>query len=477
MHLFILGVLVIILGYIFYAKVIEKLFEIDVNRETPAYTKRDGIDYEPMKPWKIFLIQLLNIAGLGPIFGAIQGALFGPAAFLWIAFGTVFAGGVHDYFSGMMSVRSGGMSISEVTGDYLGNGARQFMRVLSVILLMLTGTVFMTGPAALLADLDLFSAGTFNFWLIIIFIYYFLSTILPVDKIIGRIYPIFGIALFIMAIGVGGGIVIGDYQLPAFQLSSMHPDGLPIWAILFTTIACGAISGFHSTQSPIMARTLPNERYGRPVFYGAMAAEGIIAMVWAAAAMSFFGTGEAGILGLSERLAAAGPGGVVNDISFAILGVVGGLLAVLGVIAAPITSGDTAFRSVRLTIADALDIGQKDRSKRLMIAVPMFIVVFILSQIDFNILWRYFAFTNQALATIVLWTASAYLVTHKKSHWLTTLPAIYMNFVIFTYILQAPEGFHLATRIAYPVGAVIAVVVALLLLKKLNSIKDKQINI
>ncbi len=473
MLLFILGILIIIIGYVTYSKFVDKHFGIDVNRETCAYTMEDGVDYIPMKPGRMFLIQLLNIAGLGPIFGAVQGALFGPAAFIWIAFGTVFAGGVHDYFSGMMSLRHNGDSIPEITGDYLGNGARQAMRVFSSILLLLTGTVFMMGPANLLSSMKLFSIDNANIWLAIIFVYYFLATILPVDKIIGKIYPLFGAALLIMAFGVGGNLLIGDYELPKMTLQTMHPDGLPIWAILFTTIACGAISGFHSTQSPLMARCLPNEKYGRPVFYGAMAAEGVIAMIWAAAAMSFFGTGQDGINLLGQALAEGGPGGVVNTIAFSTMGKVGGLLAMIGVVAAPITSGDTAFRSVRLTIADAIRFDQKENKNRLIIAVPLFLVAFGLTRIDFNIIWRYFAFTNQALATIVLWTASAYLASNKKSHLMTTIPALFMNCVIFTYILQAPEGFKLATNIAYPLGLVLAAAFAFIMIKKLNSIKKE----
>lgn len=479
MHLFIIGVLIIIVGYIFYSKLIENLFGVDVNRKTCAYTKEDGIDYVPMKPWRMFLIQLLNIAGLGPIFGAIQGALFGPAAFIWIAFGTVFAGAVHDFFSGMISARHDGASMPEITGSYLGGGARTFMRVVATILLLLTGTVFMQGPAGILAglaDIGMMGLKSADVWLIIIFIYYFIATILPVDKIIGKIYPIFGAALLIMAIGVGGGMLFRGNALPAMTLKSLHPNKLPIWAIMFTTIACGAISGFHSTQSPIMARCMPNEKYGRPVFYGAMAAEGIIAMIWATAGMAFYGEGLEGIAILGTKLlgeGAIGPAGVVKEISFQLMGAIGGLLAVLGVVAAPITSGDTAFRSVRLQIADAIGYDQKPNKNRLVIAIPIFVLAFVLTRIDFNVIWRYFAFTNQLLATVSLWTASAFLATKNKNHWFTSIPAIFMNFVIFTYILQAKEGFELATSIAYPVGAVIAVVVAVILLKVVTDKKKK----
>ncbi|MBU5437413.1 carbon starvation protein A [Tissierella sp. MSJ-40] len=453
MLLFILGIVILVVGYFVYGKIVDKLFGVDESMETPATRLEDGIDFVPMSWPRIFLIQLLNIAGLGPIYGAIQGALFGPAAFLWIALGSVFAGGVHDYFSGMLSLRHDGKSISEITGIYLGEGARKVMRVFSVILLILVGTVFMTGPADLMASIKLFGLGNANVWLAIVLAYYFLATILPVDKVIGKIYPLFGIALLTMALGIGSVILIKGYQLPAFTMKSLHPAGLPLWAFLFTTIACGAISGFHATQSPMMARCMTNEKYGRRIFYGSMIAEGIIAMIWAAAGMVFYN----GIPGLSEALGNGGPGAVVNTISNTLLGPIGGLLAMLGVIACPITSGDTAFRSARLTIADAIDYDQEPIKKRLALALPLFLIGFGLTRIDFNIIWRYFAWANQTLAMIVLWTAGAYLAKNKKVHWLATLPATFMTAVSCTYILQAPEGFRLSTSIAYPVGVIVAV--------------------
>lgn len=454
MTYFIIGIIILVLGYITYGKVVDKHFGVDDSIETPANRLEDGIDFMPMSWKRIFLIQFLNIAGLGPIFGAIQGALFGPVAFIWIALGSIFAGGVHDYFSGMLSVRHEGKSISEIVGMYLGNGARQVMRVFSVVLLVLVGTVFMTGPAGLLANLNLFGLSSLQVWVFIVLGYYFLATILPVDKIIGKLYPIFGASLLIMAAGIGTKLVIDGYQLPAFTLSNLHPAGLPIWAILFTTIACGAISGFHATQSPMMARCMTKESYGRRVFYGSMIAEGVIAMIWAAAGMAFFN----GVGGLSEVLATGGgPAGVVYTISTSLLGPVGGVLAMLGVIACPITSGDTAFRSARLTIADAMNFDQAPIKKRLLLSLPLFVVGFALTRIDFNIIWRYFAWSNQTLAMIVLWAASAYLVKMAKSHWMTSLPATFMTAVSITYILQAPEGFSLPTTIAYPAGAFAAI--------------------
>ncbi|MSS42627.1 carbon starvation protein A [Anaerosalibacter bizertensis] len=471
MSFFILGIIVLIVGYFTYGKLVDKTFGVDESRETPANAINDGVDYVPMSWPRVFLIQLLNIAGLGPIFGAIQGALFGPAAFLWIAFGSIFAGGVHDYFSGMLSLRHEGQSVSEIVGIYLGEGARKIMRVFSVVLLVLVGTVFMMGPVDLLANLKLFGLGNANIWLGIVLAYYFLATILPVDKIIGKFYPVFGLALLIMAVGIGGALVIDGYTLPEFTLSSLHPDGLPLWPMLFVTIACGAISGFHATQSPMMARCLDNEREGRKIFYGAMIAEGIIAMIWAAAAMVFFG----GVPQLGEAMAnGGGAAGVVNTISTSLLGKVGGLLAMLGVIAAPITSGDTAFRSARLTIADAAGYDQGPIKNRLSIAVPLFAVGFLLTRIDFNIIWRYFAWSNQTLAMIVLWASAAYLVKVKKPHWIASLPATFMTAVSITYIMMAPEGFKLSSKISYPVGFVVAIVVLVYFIKKANKKESYQ---
>ncbi|MBU5311267.1 carbon starvation protein A [Tissierella carlieri] len=465
---FILGIIILIAGYFLYGKVVDKHFGADDSRETPSTRLKDGVDFMPMSWPRIFLIQLLNIAGLGPIFGAIQGALFGPAAFLWIAFGCIFAGGVHDYFSGMLSLRHDGQSISEIVGIYLGEGARKVMRVFSVILLILVGTVFMTGPANLLTNLKLFGLGSFNIWLIIVLVYYFLATILPIDKLIGKLYSIFGLSLLVMAFGIGGKLVIDGYQVPAFTLTNLHPAGLPIWAILFTTIACGAISGFHATQSPMMARCMTKESYGRRIFYGSMIAEGIIAMIWAAAGMAFFN----GIPGLQDALTnGGGAAGVVNTISKGLLGSIGGVLAMLGVVACPITSGDTAFRSARLTIADAIKYEQGPIKNRLILAIPLLGVGFGLTRIDFNIIWRYFAWSNQTLAMIVLWAAAAYLVKNGKSHWITSIPATFMSAVSATYILQAPEGFKLSTTISYPVGAAVAIGALVYFIFKVNGKK------
>lgn len=450
---FLLALVLLIVGYCIYGAIAEKVFQPDPEQKTPAYVNNDGVDYVPLDWKKIFLIQLLNIAGLGPIYGAISGALWGPAAFLWIVFGCIFAGAVHDYFTGMLSVRHNGASISEVTGIYLGPTMKNVMRVFSVVLLVLVGTVFMTGPAQLLASLTPESL-TMNFWLVVVLAYYFLATIIPIDKIIGRFYPAFGVILIIMAVGVTGGIFVKGYKIPELTLANLHPNGLPIWPLMFITIACGAISGFHATQSPIMARCLKNEKEGRRVFYGAMIAEGVIALIWAMAGMTFYN----GTPGLAAAIAKGGTGGVVHEVCITLLGKVGGVLAILGVIVCPITSGDTAFRSARLTIADWFNIDQKPLRTRLYLAIPLLGVGAILSQINFDIIWRYFAWSNQTLAMIGLWAAAVYLVKNKKSPWIVTAPATFMSAVSVTYILQAPEGFSLPTSISYPIGIVAALV-------------------
>ena len=420
------------------------------------------MDYIPLPTWKVFLIQLLNIAGLGPIFGALAGALWGPSVYLWIVFGTIFAGGVHDYLSGMISFREDGKSLSEIVGKNLGHIMLQIMRIFSIVLLVLVGVVFMTGPAMLLAKL---TGMEVLMWLGVIFIYYTMATLLPIDKIIARFYPIFGICLIVMALGIMGGMLfgVGGHVMPEMTLENLHPKQLPIWPLLFITVACGAVSGFHATQSPIMSRCLKDERMGRPVFYGAMVAEGIIALCWAAAGATFYD----GTAGLGAALKEAGPGGVVYEICNGFMGVVGiggvsigAVLAMLGVIACPITSGDTAFRSARLTLADWLNIPQKEAPKRLLIAVPMLGIGLVLSQMDFSIIWRYFSWANQTLAMITLWMGTAYLYLHKPGSYayvVALVPAIFMSAVTTTYLLQAPEGFGLSTDITYPAGIAFAV--------------------
>lgn len=472
MYTFIIAIILLVAGYFTYGKFVEKVFGIDENKVCPAYEKQDGVDFVPMEWKRASLVQLLNIAGLGPIFGPIMGALWGPVAFLWIVIGSIFAGAVHDYFSGMLSVRNGGAGLPDIVGKYLGKGMKVFVNGFALILLVLVGTVFMTGPAKLLANL---TPGwmTLPVWVGIILAYYILATLLPVDKIIGRVYPFFGALLLIMAFGVGGAMLLQGYHIPELTLANMHPKGSPIWPLLFITIACGAISGFHATQSPIIARCTQNEKFGRKIFYGMMIGEGIIAMIWAAAGMSFYGD----TAGLAAMLApgGAGPAGVVKEVATTMLGALGGTFAVLGVIILPITSGDTAFRGARMLIADFMKISQKPFGKRLLIAVPLFVVGFALTKIDFNFLWRYFAWANQTTAMIMLWTAAVYLLENRKLHWVASIPAAFMTVVTFTYILMAPEGFKLATSIAYPLGAALALIPIGLYVKKVFSTNSNQL--
>ena len=414
----------------------------------------DGVDYVPMKTWRVFLIQLLNIAGTGPIFGPLMGAVFGPVVFLWIVFGSILGGAVHDYMSGMISVRMNGASVSEIVGKYLGGAAKQIMRVFSVILLVLVGAVFTTSPAALIARLTPEWMDT-QFWVVVILIYYLLATLLPIDKLIGKLYPLFGCVLLLMVVGIIGGLVASGYTLPELVVADLHPDGLPVWPFMFVTVACGAVSGFHATQSPMMARCITTEKDGRKVFYGAMIAESVIALVWAAAGVAFYETTG----GLQQALTELGQSGTVYDISVSLLGVVGGALAIIGVVVCPISSGDTAFRSARLTIADWFRIDQSNLGKRLAITLPLLLAGALLTQLNFDVIWRYFSWSNQTLAMITLWAGAMYLARHGEKWWyslMCALPAAFMSAVSCTYILMAEEGFRLSQGIPYPVGAAFA---------------------
>ena len=445
---------VLIAGYLVYGRLVEKIFSPD-ERQTPAYRLEDGVDYVPMKTWKAYLVQLLNIAGTGPIFGALMGACFGPVVFLWIIFGSVLGGAVHDYMVGMISERHDGLSIAELSGIYLGKGAKWGMRLFSVLLLLLTGTVFVTSPAALIARLTPDWMNV-NFWVVVILVYYILATLLPIDKIIGRLYPVFGIVLITMAVGIFLGIIIGAHSIPEISLANLHPDDLPVWPYMFVTVACGAISGFHATQSPMVSKCIMTEKVGRKVFYGAMISESVIALVWAAGGMAFYG--NTGLL--SQSLTSLGQSGVVYDISTGMLGMVGGILAIVGVIACPITSGDTAFRSARLILSEMTGLDQKYIKNRLIITLPLLAAGALLTQLDFNVLWRYFSWSNQTLAMISLWVATAYIMKNAKAKsysFLTALPATFMTAVSTTYILMAKEGLKLSKDIAYPIGIVVAV--------------------
>lgn len=456
---FLIALGVLIGGYFIYGLLVEKAFGIEPERLTPAMSMRDDIDYVPMPTWKVFLIQFLNIAGLGPIFGAIMGIMFGPAAFLWIVLGTIFAGGVHDFISAMMSLRSGGRSLPEIVGDELGTGIKNVMRGFSVLLLILVGAVFVLTPGSLIAGMtpDVLDK---TFWVCCIFGYYILATLLPIDKLIGNLYPVFGFALLFMAAGLLAYLLLSGISIPAgFEdglYSRYADDAHPVFPMMFVSIACGAISGFHATQSPMMARCLKNEKLARPVFYGAMVAEGLVALIWAAATIAFMGSyGE-----LSAYMAshAYNAGDVVKDISFDWLGTIGGILAILGVVAAPITTGDTALRSARLITADFLNVDQKKLWKRLAVSLPIFGLAFALMLIDTNVLWRYFAWSNQTLAVFTLWGATVYLARRGKAYVVTLLPAMFMTAVSVSYLLFArrPEGLGLDWWLATGIACAVA---------------------
>ena len=481
---FIISLIALVVGFVLYGTFVERVFGINPKAQTPAITKADGVDFVPMKPWRIFLVQFLNIAGLGPIFGAIMGIFYGPSAFLWIVLGTIFAGGVHDYLSGMMSIRKGGLSLPDIVGDELGKGIKLFIRILSLVLLVLLTTTFLSGPATLLQGLaplgTLIHSGHLVpiIWVLIIFGYYSLATVLPVDKLIGRFYPIFGAILLFMGVGIMI-VMLGWHsaEMPELTdgLHNRQTNGLPLFPMMFVSIACGAISGFHGTQSPLMARCMTNERQGRWIFYGAMVAEGILALIWAAAAGTMFADPEQGLYGIDglQAFAAAHPGEniaalVVDKVSRSWLGTVGGVLAIIGVIAAPITSGDTALRSARLVVADFLHLDQRPIRNRMMIALPLFACVFGMVFVDFNIVWRYFAWTNQTLAVFALWAGTVFLYKNSRTtnkypnaYLIALIPALFMTMVSVSYIFIAPEGFHFAkiglNWVAYLVAGVTTV--------------------
>ena len=454
---FISSIIILILGYVFYGKYIERVFEIYPDKETPAYSKQDNMDFVPMPAWKGWMIQLLNIAGLGPIFGAVSGALYGPVAFIWIVVGCIIAGGVHDYFSGMLSLRHGGAQFPKLVQHYLGKFIRVFTDIVSVVLMVLVAAAFVAGPAQLLSSKTPIS---FLVALIIIFAYFILAAILPINKIIGRIYPIFGVILIVMAVSVAVALIFSGKPIPEITVQNLHPSGIPVWPLLMVTISCGAISGFHCTQSPIISRTVKNESEGREVFYGAMISEGIIALIWAAAGMTFFG----GTKGLASQLQSIGPAGVVDQISIQLLGPVGGVLALLGVIILPITTGDTALRSSRMIIEDFVKDKVSINSKALMIAASFAVGIpaFFLSTIDYSFLWRYVGFTNQIVATVMLWVSVSYLLRYNKAHLVAGIPALFMTGAVSVYVLYAPEGLSLPYNTALIGGAVVFIIVSIL---------------
>ena len=478
---FLISILLLIAGYFLYGKFVERFIGVDPSRKTPAYDREDGIDYMPMPTWKVFVIQFLNIAGLGPIFGAIMGAAYGPAAYLWIVVGCVFMGAVHDFFAGMLSVENSGSNMPDITGKYLGRVMKGVMNVVVAFLLLAVGVSFVTGPSDLIASL---TGVDKEIWLYAIFAYYLLATLLPIDKIIGTVYPYMGAALLFMALGVGVMLIGGDLngthemiELTSSTLKNWHfaPESNILVPMLFIVVSCGAISGFHSTQSPLMARCLKNEKYARPVFYGAMIAEGIVAMIWATAAMAYFGGPEGLNAAMSEGVMIDGtltkvtPAIAVDMICKSWLGKVGAVIAVIGVVVCPITSGDTAFRSLRLTIADFLKSDQRPIFRRLIVSIPIFVLAYFCCKMDFSTVWNYVGIGNQLLATIVLWTSAAYLISCRKPHWMCSLPASFLSFVCVSYFLMAPYkagGLHLAPMIGYAAGVASAVGLMLLCIYK-----------
>ncbi len=460
---FIVAILALIAGYFLYGRFVDRFFGVDKNRVTPAVEHADGVDYQVLKPWRIFIIQFLNIAGLGPIFGAILGAMYGPIAYLWIVLGCIFMGAAHDYFSGMLSIRHDGKSLPDIVGHYLGKNVKRVMLIFTPFLLLVVGASFVNGPAGLLADM---TGTNIRIWLYVVFAYYIIATLLPVDKIIGNIYPFMGVILLFMVLAVAavllvqgftGEIHLTELTAETFRNYRNHASEYHIIPTMFIVISCGAISGFHATQSPLMARCMNNEKYGRPIFYGAMIVEGIVACVWATAAMAYFGGPE----GLNQAQAAGDtPAIIVSDICNTWLGKLGAIIAILGVVVCPITSGDTAFRSIRLICGDALKLDQKPIKNRLLICIPIFIIAFILCNISFAQLWNYVGIGNQMLATITLWTCAAYFASVGKHHWIMSIPATFLTFICVCYFLVAPVkdgGLNLDYTIGYIAGVVVAI--------------------
>ena len=470
MIIFFICLTILILGYKFYSPFVEKQAGMDPSAPTPQTRFSEGVDYVPIHPVRAFLIQFLNIAGVGPIFGPILGALYGPIALVWIVLGNVLGGAVHDFYSGVMSIKEDGKSLPEIAGKYYNVVFKGFMLVFTAMLLFFVGVVFIMSPAGLLSNLDIFK-DTFlannTFWVLVILGYYFLATLLPIDKIITKFYPIFGLMMIIMTVAVAVSLLMNAPHLPVagdfleyFKVEHHHdflepnPDGLPTWPLLFITITCGAISGFHSTQAPIIARCLTNEKYVRPVYYGAMMCEGIVGCVWALAGIAAF---PEGYEGLKAMLDLGGPGLVVNHIANSYLGVLGGIMAIIAVAVFPITSGDTAFRSLRLTVVDAFNIPQSLRN-RLLLAVPILTIAYFMTKLDFSLIWRYFAFSNMLLSTSVLWLATKYLFDRGTFHWIASIPAVIASAVTLSYIMTAAIGFNLSSDFGKPIGAAVAVI-------------------
>ena len=468
MTTFLICLIVLVASYFLYGTLLDRVAGIDPTADVPSKTMYDGVDYLPLPRWRIFLIQLLNIAGTGPIFGAILGACYGPVAFLWITLGGIFMGAMHDYLSGVISLRNEGRSLPEIIGKYLGKGMHRFSLVMIPILMILVGGVFIVTPAKVLTSM---TAMPYLVWVGIIIAYYFVATILPVDKIIGKIYPIFGAALIFMALSMFGMLIFGDYTIPELlSVENMHynAEKLPIIPTLFISIACGAISGFHATQSPLMARCMTNEQQSRPIFFGAMIAESVIALIWAAVAMAFFG----GVEGLNGFMVENNndAGLAVSTISVTTLGAIGSILTLLGVVAAPITSGDTAFRSARLIVADMLGIEQRSIVKRLLISLPLFALGIGIAFIDFDVIWRYFAWFNQALSVLTLWMITAWLSRKgSKCTFLALIPAMIMTYVCSAFVFVSNQFIGMgASMAAYVYAAAVTAIISGLIIVKIR---------
>lgn len=451
------GIALLIVGYFVYGKFIEKNFQIEPGRKTPAEVLRDDMDFVPMPKWKNGLIELLNIAGTGPIFGPIMGALYGPVAYVWIVIGCIFGGAVHDYMIGMISLRNDGAHLPELASKYLGKPVKHIVNIFIMLLLMLVGTVFVTSPASLISDItpDWMTIGIVT---VLIFTYYIVSTFLPIDQAMGKVYPWFGAILILSSIGIGASLIFGGHTIPNLSLDSLqnfHPTGTPIFPAIFFTISCGAMSGFHATQAPMVSRTITDEREGRFTFYGMMIAEGVLAMIWAAAAMSLF-DGQT----LSDMINAGTPSLVVNEVSIMLLGNVFGTAAIIGVIVLPISSGLSAFRSLRNILADYIGMKQDTKRNVLMLTLPIFAVSFILTNVDFNLLWRYFNWANQVTAVIALLVATRYLFLKDRNYWVTIIPGTFMLYAVIVYILSEPIGLNLGLgTITYLASGVIAAII------------------
>lgn len=465
---FAICLVVLVASYFLYGKLLDRVVGIDPAADVPSKTHYDGVDYIPLPRWRIFLVQLLNIAGTGPIFGAILGACYGPVAFLWITLGGIFMGAMHDYLAGVISLRNEGRSLPQIIGKYLGSGLHRFSLVMIPVLMVLVGGVFIVTPAKVLTGM---TEVPYLVWVGIIIVYYFIATVLPVDKIIGKVYPLFGTALIIMALSMFGLLICGDYSIPeltSFDNMHFNAENLPIIPTLFISIACGAISGFHATQSPLMARCMTNEKQSRPIFFGAMIAESVIALIWAAIAMAFWG----GVEDLNNFMVENGSdaGLAVSTISVTALGALGGILTLLGVVAAPITSGDTAFRSARLIVADMLGIEQRSIIKRLLVSLPLFALGIGIAFIDFDIIWRYFAWSNQALSVLTLWMITAWL-SRKQSNYvmLALIPAMIMTYVCSAFVFVSNQFLGMgACNEAYVYAAALTAIIAGLMMLKIR---------